>query len=112
MGPKIARLALCAALLAGGAAGSGCMIFSRSARLDAYIEAHPQASAEHRAKMARGEIWIGASHLHVQVAWGYPSRVNRTVTGESEHEQWVYRSGFGGDRYVYLENGWVTDWQD
>lgn len=41
-------------------------------------------------------------------SWGSPASVNRTSTSYGTREQWVY----GGNRYVYVENGRVVAIQD
>ena len=36
----------------------------------------------------------------INESWGYPSKVNETITARGVKEQWVYRDG----RYLYFEN--------
>lgn len=52
-------------------------------------------------------VYIGDNQEKVLRVMGKPDRVNRTVTKNSIHEQWVY-----GRTYIYLDNGVVTSWQD
>lgn len=59
------------------------------------------------ARIANGEIWIGMKRQMLIDSRGYPEDVNRTVTSRTVHEQFVY-----GDKYIYVENGIVTAWQD
>jgi prefoldin subunit 5 len=40
---------------------------------------------------------------------GEPDDINRTVGSFGVHEQWVYRKR---DMYIYIEDGYVTSWQD
>jgi hypothetical protein len=40
--------------------------------------------------------------------WGHPQSVNRTTTAYGVHEQWVY----GGNNYLYFEDGSLTDIQN
>lgn len=40
----------------------------------------------------------------VEKGWGYPARVNTTITAKGRREQWVYESG----NYLYFENGILT----
>lgn len=40
--------------------------------------------------------------------WGNPSHINKTITVNGTSEQWVY----GGNRYIYLDNGVVTSIQE
>jgi hypothetical protein len=51
----------------------------------------------------RGGISVGMTREQVYSScWGKPQGVNKTVTGNSVHEQFVY-----GSNYVYLEDGVV-----
>ena len=43
-----------------------------------------------------------------QSNWGGPKHVNRTVTKNGTHEQWVYSEY----RYLYFDNGRLTVIQD
>lgn len=54
-----------------------------------------------------GSVGIGFTRNEVIMAAGIPQKINRTVTGASVSEQWVYGSG-----YVYLEGGIVRSFQD
>ena len=40
-------------------------------------------------------------------SWGDPKEINRSVGSWGIHEQCIYSKG-----YVYIENGFVTSWQD
>jgi rubrerythrin len=52
---------------------------------------------------------IGMSEYEVRkTAWGNPSKINKTITANGTHEQWVYSLS----RYVYLDNGVVTAIQE
>jgi hypothetical protein len=46
------------------------------------------------------KVQIGMTAEQVTMAWGKPSRINRSVGRWGEHEQWVY-----GSTYLYFENG-------
>jgi hypothetical protein len=59
-------------------------------------------------RIDRAEIWIGMDSDQLTVSWGPPTRINRTVGTFGTNEQWVY----GDSRYVYLDNGKVTSFQD
>jgi hypothetical protein len=54
------------------------------------------------------EVVIGMTAKMVELSWGEPQSVNRTVTAARTREQWVYEGG----SYVYLTNGVVTAIQD
>jgi len=75
--------------------------------------AEKKAAAELKAKQAkanaewktRGGVTVGMTTAQVLNSnWGKPVKVNRTVTQNGTHEQWVY----GGNNYLYFENGKLT----
>ena len=52
---------------------------------------------------------IGMTKIDVwNSLWGYPDDINTTETAYGTSEQYIYRSDYGSDKYVYLENGIVT----
>jgi hypothetical protein len=53
------------------------------------------------------KIMLGMTAKQVELSWGKPEDVNRSVGSWGVHEQWVY-----GRQYVYLENGKVSSYQD
>ena len=53
------------------------------------------------------QIAIGMTAHEAECAWGEPQKKNRTITANSESEQWVYSI----DRYIYIEDGMVTAMQ-
>lgn len=58
-------------------------------------------------------VGIGMSRLADLCALGRPSSINRTVTSGGAREQWVYRTyGSANARYVYVQRGVVTAFQD
>jgi len=57
--------------------------------------------------LAQGKIWVGATDKQAILSWGRPEDVNRTITANKVHEQWVYSGG-----YIYIENGIVTAMQN
>lgn len=76
-----------------------------------------KAAAERKAKQAkadaewkaRGGVTLGMTSAQVLNSnWGKPSKVNRTVTQNGTREQWVY----GGNNYLYFENGKLTSIQN
>lgn len=54
-------------------------------------------------RLSAGEIWIVAQPEYVELSWGRPDDINRTITATLNSEQWVYR-----DAYIYIENKKVT----
>lgn len=53
------------------------------------------------------KVILGMTAKQVELSWGKPDDVNRSVGSWGVHEQWVYDS-----QYVYLENGKVSSFQD
>ncbi|MCF1753383.1 hypothetical protein [Mariniradius sediminis] len=54
------------------------------------------------------EVWIGMTEDMLLDSWGEPEEINRTVTATLVRKQYVYP----GQKYIYVENGKVTAWQD
>ena len=86
-------------------------IFSRPPQ--EIFAAEKKAAAERKAKQAkanaewkaRGGVTVGMTTIQVLNSnWGKPEKVNRTVTQNGTNEQWVY----GGNNYLYFENGKLT----
>jgi cell division protein FtsB len=59
-------------------------------------------------KIYESRIWVGMTKEMVIDSWGKPLSINRTGNEWGVHEQWVY----GDHRYLYIENGKLTSWQD
>ena len=53
--------------------------------------------------LKEGRIWIGATKIMAELAWGKPKDVNRSTTSHGVNEQWVYDGGF-----LYFKNGKLT----
>ncbi|MBM4399250.1 MAG: hypothetical protein FJ041_02815 [Candidatus Cloacimonetes bacterium] len=70
---------------------------------------HPQWSKEDCLKIANRKIWTGMTKEQLLAAWGRPKAVDKTYHINSVMEQWAY--GTLGP-YVYLENDYVTSWQE
>lgn len=71
------------------------------------IEMSPFTETE-KGAISSHSVFIGMSSQAVLASLGKPQRVNRTTGSWGVHEQWVYGTG----RYVYIENGYVSAWQD
>lgn len=54
------------------------------------------------------EIGKGMPAEALQVSWGKPADIRRTVSSGGVREQWIY----GTRTFVYLDDGVVTGWQD
>jgi len=68
-----------------------------------------KAAAAAAAWKARGGVAIGMTASQVRASnWGRPEKVNRSSGSYGTHEQWVY----GGNNYVYFQNGVVTSIQN
>ncbi len=59
----------------------------------------------------RGFIRVGFTPEQVVLTWGRPEHVNTTRTLMGIHEQWVYGKKPFPKAYVYLENGFVKNWE-
>jgi hypothetical protein len=56
----------------------------------------------------KGGVRVGMTAAQVRAScWGSPRTINKTTTASGTREQWVY----GGNNYVYLDNGVVTSIQ-
>jgi len=65
--------------------------------------------AELKAKAKTEGVSIGMSQEQVRNSnWGNPKSVNRTTGSYGTHEQWVY----GGNNYLYFDNGILTTIQN
>lgn len=54
----------------------------------------------------------GMSARHARLAWGEPTKINRSNYTGTVKEQWVYRRGNTRTQYLYFENGVLTGWSD
>lgn len=84
----------------------------REAEIQAYADANPDVSPVIIDAIRNKNVVIGMTAEQVRLSIGKPTTVNRTVTAAGVREQWVYRSSLYNTRYIYLENGVVTSWQD
>jgi len=59
-----------------------------------------------------GKILLGMTKSMVIASFGYPDDINRTVTINGTHEQWIYGEDIRFMKFLYLDNGILTSWQD
>jgi len=59
-----------------------------------------------RAISAR-QVMIGMTAMQCLQSWGRPDDINRTITANGRHEQWVY-----GSKYLYFDDGVLTTIQN
>lgn len=59
-------------------------------------------------RIIQKKIWVGMNEEMPLESWGKPESINRTVTLNIVSLQYVYPNY----KYVYVENGKVTAWQD
>lgn len=52
------------------------------------------------------KLLIGMKSDCVRLTWGYPNKVNRTITANGVGEQWIYYRN--GTFYLYMKNGILT----
>lgn len=72
-------------------------------------------SADEMAAVQARRIGIGMSECALFAAWGTPTRANRSVWRTGSRVQYVYRDmGYqiSRSRYVYVEDGKITGWQN
>lgn len=79
-------------------------LIERGELSEARIAQHPDWSW---AAIADRHIHLGMTKEEVRESWGEPKDINRTVSLQYTHEQWVY-SG----HYLYFENGLLATIQD
>ena len=53
------------------------------------------------------QLAIGMTSEQVEKSWGKPRKINKSTGKYGVHEQWVYNN-----KYAYIENGYLTSWQD
>lgn len=54
-----------------------------------------------------GKVFVGMTDKQARMSWGKPEEINKTVTNNIVHEQWVYGSS-GYFSFLYFENGILT----
>lgn len=75
--------------------------------IDAAIKREAAKAAALNAKPGV-RIGMTAKQVREKSSWGEPESVNRTITGNVTHEQWVYGDG----NYLYFTNGKLTSIQN
>ena len=59
------------------------------------------------------QIFIGMSRDGLLASWGKPEDINSSVGSWGKHEQFVYPGKNDYESvYVYVDNGYITSWQD
>ena len=76
-------------------------------RQEKWKSLHEKYSDDVARKIFDSEIWIGMSKEMLYESRGYPEDINRTAGSWGFHEQCIY-----GNTYIYLEDGYVSGWQD
>lgn len=64
--------------------------------------------AREKEAIRKKEVYIGMDADAAEKSWGKPRSINRTTTGNSAREQWVYKGG----AYLYLVDGKITTIQN
>jgi hypothetical protein len=54
----------------------------------------------------QGKVRIGMTKEMCRISWGYPQKINETITANKKSEQWVY-----DDNYLYFDNEVLTAMQ-
>jgi len=60
------------------------------------------------------QITVGISETALLASWGPPAQVNRSVSAYGVNKQYVYGAytEYGSPKFVYVDDGKVTSWQD
>jgi hypothetical protein len=81
-----------------------------------YVDKYPDTPPEIRDAILKDQVCLGMSRDQVLASWDIPYAINRTVSGQSSHEQWVYRIDVRRNRnsttYLYFDNGILRTYQD
>lgn len=80
----------------------------RTAAEQAQGEAQREFNRQVTNAIAARRVLVGMTADDVRRSWGEPGKINRSVSGSSVREQWVYDRGNYRMQYVYLTNGEVT----
>ena len=59
--------------------------------------------------ISRGKVSVGMSKKALLRSWGRPDEINDSAFGSA---QWIYDRGNANRQYVYVEDGYVTNWQN
>jgi len=74
------------------------------------VNRHPEWRDDIKNNILEGSLSIGMTREQALASWGSPYDINRTVTGNSVNEQWVY--GTYGSAYLYFDNDKLTTIQN
>lgn len=77
-----------------------------------YIAAHPELTEQERQLIEAGRLALGIRAEVAAASWGTPDDINRSVGSWGVHEQWVYEVGKYSHKYLYIENGKLSSWQN
>jgi len=90
----------------------GSIFPSNNPKLSFFTTKNPFAGLEKYSKyfndVKEEKIRLGMPEKMLIMAWGEPDDINESVGIWGTHKQYVYGSG----QYVYVENGFITSWQD
>ncbi|MEL4303151.1 hypothetical protein ACE02Z_16255 [Shewanella xiamenensis] len=78
-------------------------------KVDPFVYNESQFSDWENKLIKAGKVEVGMSVEALQQSWGSPKTINRSAYGP---EQWVFRDGMYGQRYAYVRDGKVVNWQD
>jgi hypothetical protein len=89
--------------------------FISEKRREWYVKNHSDLSPEIRKVIIAGNWIIGMKQDDLLASLGVPYKINRTVTSNVVHEQWIYDYDIRIPRkttYFYFVNDVLTSWQD
>lgn len=86
--------------------------YSDRRRINFVNEYGSKLTTQNKNDILDGQIRIGMTKEMIIASWGNPFDINRTVTRYGVREQLVYGSDISNRRYVYIDDGLMTSFQD
>lgn len=78
-------------------------------KVDPHAYDESQFSDWENALIKAGKVEVGMSIEALRQSWGSPQDINRSAYSP---EQWVFKVGMHSQRYAYVRDGKVVNWQD
>jgi len=92
----------------------GCGIHTHQQMRQLYLDTHknnPELSVETIEYILAEKIVLGMTKNQVLASWGQPRYKNESINSWGTCEQWVYGNVMYSSRYLYFENGMLTNIQ-
>lgn len=104
----------CGVMIEGVNRLDGPTMQSRQAR-QLYLETHkdnPELSVKTKGYILNSQIVLGMTKNQVLASWGTPLHKNRSISSWGIQELWVYGNYLYSARYLYFEDGILTNIQE